>query len=437
MSRTQQFGREDIIDAAFAAWGKTMFRECSLKHVADHMGFSKTALYRCFKSKEDLIQGMEDRLLGEYLRTVKEAAADYRADCSAGRITGTDSALEELVDRYFQAITGYFTSMPEYFCFLFHRFLSSKESRETYVRSIGAKEIPLLKQLLLESAPGLEEEMTDNVAWFIRDSVFFWVMSIFGQGVHTAYKDEGATVPAADELAKIRSTVKAVTLSGVFTGDIPGPGRLEELLERVWLRPQEVPAPPAIFEAIERVITANGYEGASLEKIAKEMNMDKSSMYHFFKNKEALLEETMLRENESFLSLLEIKVGNSDDPKERLWIYQVLVCSYAIMRPELLTVLHWTLYQNINLAIPKKTVRKSILELERLIRNTGWNFEDVRFEYPVQLLAYVYFLVSRHLHRSWDLLGKESPFRILEPLYRYIGEGIEGFIPRMKIGESK
>jgi hypothetical protein len=119
-----------------------------------------------------------------------------------------------------------------------------------------------------------------------------------------------------------------------------------------------------------------------------------------------------------------------------LWIYQVLVCSYAVLRPELLTVLHWTLYQNFNLPIPKKAVRKSIFELERLIRNTGWNFEEVRLVQPVQLLAYVYFLVSRHLHRSWDSLGIESPFSILEPLYRYIGRGFSGFVDITKIGES-
>ncbi|MFP4563718.1 MAG: TetR/AcrR family transcriptional regulator, partial [Spirochaetia bacterium] len=238
------------------------------------------------------------------------------------------------------------------------------------------------------------------------------------------------------EAERILPTVRTVTLSGVFSGGIPGPDRLKELLEQVWLRPQEVPAPPAIFEAIERVITAQGYEKASLEKIAREMNMDKSSMYYFFKNKESLLEETMLRENETFLNLLEIKMANSVDPKERIWIYQVLVCSYAVMRPELLTVLHWTLYQNFSLGVPEKAVRKSILELERLIRNTGWNFEDVRLLEPVQLLAYVYFLVSRHLHRSWDRLGEESPFEILEPLYRYIGRGLGGFALTRKQGES-
>jgi AcrR family transcriptional regulator len=426
MSRTQQFGREDVIAAAFSSWGKSMFQECSLKQVADHMGFSKTALYRCFRSKDDLLRGMEEHLLGEYRRAIE----DFTAGCTE------DSTLDELVDWYFSAIAGYFTDMPEYLYFLICRFLNSKESREMYGRALEEKEIPLIRRLLLDSVPGLEREQANTLAWFLRDSVFFWIMSIFGKGIHAVYREEGSPARSKEEIERVREAMKGITLSGVFTGDIPDSGRLEDLLLEVWLRPQEVPAPPAIFEAIEKVITANGYEGASLEKIAKEMNMDKSSMYHFFRNKEALLEETMLRENETFLNLLEIKVRNSNDPKERLWIYQVLVCSYAVLRPELLTVLHWTLYQNFNLPIPKKAVRKSIFELERLIRNTGWNFEEVRLVQPVQLLAYVYFLVSRHLHRSWDSLGIESPFSILEPLYRYIGRGFSGFVDITKIGES-
>ena len=437
MSRTQKFGQEDVIDAAFSAWGKTMFRECSLKQVADAMGFSKTALYRCFPSKEELLRAMEERLLREYLRTVEEFAAAYRADFTAGLINGTASALEELVGRYFRATAGYFSSTPEYLYFLIHRFLSSKESRESYVRILGEREVPLVSGLLGESISGIEREGIDTLAWFVRDSVFFWVMGIFGQGIHAICGITENPVQAAGDLERIRKTVEEVTLSGVFTGELPGSKRLEELLERVWLRPQEVPAPPAIFQAIEKIISIHGYEGASLKKIAKEMGMDKSSMYHFFENKEALLEETMLRENESFLNLLQIKVGNSDDPKERLWIYQVLVCSYAIMRPELLTVLHWTLFQNFDLAVPQKAARKSIRELERLIRTTEWDFEDVRFTEPVQLLAYVYFLVSRHLHRSWGLLGVEPPLDILEPLYRYIGWGLGGFVPITKIGETR
>jgi len=436
MSRTQQFGRDDVIDAAFSSWGRTMFQECSLKQVAEHMGFSKTALYRCFPSKEVLLRGMEDRVLGEYLRTIEEFAAGFRSDCSSGRMEGTRSALEELIDRYFKAVTGYFTAAPEYLYFLICRFLKSKESRETFTRVLGERVIPLVSGLLAASMPGIGRTEIGTLAWILRDSVFFWVMSIFGQGIHDVYKEKGGSVKTDGELEEIRRTMKEVTLSGVFSGGIPGPDRLKELLDRVWLRPQEVPAPPAIFDAIEKVITAHGYEGASLEKIAREMDMDKSSMYHFFKNKEALLEETMLRENETFLNLLEIKIANSDDPKERLWIYQVLVCSYAVMRPELLTVLHWAVYQNLNLAVPQEAARKSICELERLIRNTGWNFADVRFLEPVQLLAYVYFLVSRHLHRSWDRLGEESPFEILEPLYRYIGRGLGGFVPTRKQGES-
>ena len=435
MSRTRQFGREDVIKAAFSAWGKTKFQECSLKQVADHLGFSKTALYRCFRSKDELIRGMEEQLLGEYLRTIEDFAAGFSADHAAD--PDTDTVLEDLMDRYFRTMGGYFIETPEYLYFLICRFVNSKDSREIYARTISEREIPLIQRLLLEAVSGIGKEEASLLSWFVRDSVFFWVMSIFGQGIHAAYEINGVPPQAGDELEGLRGIMKGVTLSGVFTGEMPPEDRLGELLERVWLRPQEVPAPPAIFEAIERVITANGYERASLEKIAREMNMDKSSMYHFFKNKEALLEETLLRENESFLNLLEIKMGNSDDPKERLWIYQVLVCSYAVLRPELLTVLHWTLYQNLNLAIPEKAVRKSILELERLVRSTGWNFEDLRFVRPVQLLAYVYFLVSRHLHRSWGLLGKESPFRILEPLYRYIGRGLEGFIGITKVGELK
>jgi AcrR family transcriptional regulator len=51
--------RERIVDAAFRAWGRTWFTHTSLNLVADEMGVTKPAVYRYFRSKDEILHAME------------------------------------------------------------------------------------------------------------------------------------------------------------------------------------------------------------------------------------------------------------------------------------------------------------------------------------------------------------------------------------------
>ena len=58
--------KQDIIDTAFHVWGEHNFTHMSLAPLAEALNVSKTALYRYFKNKDDLLFTMKEKVVSEY-----------------------------------------------------------------------------------------------------------------------------------------------------------------------------------------------------------------------------------------------------------------------------------------------------------------------------------------------------------------------------------
>ena len=60
MKKTRTLTKKKIINAAFEEWGKSKFCKTSLSDLADRLNITKTALYRHFRNKDDLLSSMEN-----------------------------------------------------------------------------------------------------------------------------------------------------------------------------------------------------------------------------------------------------------------------------------------------------------------------------------------------------------------------------------------
>ncbi len=64
-----------------------------------------------------------------------------------------------------------------------------------------------------------------------------------------------------------------------------------------------------------------GYEGISLDEIAKEAGITKPAIYYHFKNKDALYQEVLLQRLRGLVGTLQKEVAQWSDPRKRLQSY--------------------------------------------------------------------------------------------------------------------
>ena len=63
--------RQDIIKAALRVWGRELYQHTSLGDVARELGVSKTALYRHFTGKQELLEAMDEYFYDGYAGFLK------------------------------------------------------------------------------------------------------------------------------------------------------------------------------------------------------------------------------------------------------------------------------------------------------------------------------------------------------------------------------
>lgn len=69
-----------------------------------------------------------------------------------------------------------------------------------------------------------------------------------------------------------------------------------------------------------KVIAEEGYEKASIRRIAKEMGMSISALYYYFPSKEALLFSIQYTSFEGLLNRLEGRLDGEEDPESKLYL---------------------------------------------------------------------------------------------------------------------
>ena len=88
--KAKQHGRSgndrkaQIIDVATSLFHRKGYHVTSLDDIADHIGFTKPAIYYYFKSKEDILFAIVDEVIGEALDRVRPIAS--RDDSPAERL---------------------------------------------------------------------------------------------------------------------------------------------------------------------------------------------------------------------------------------------------------------------------------------------------------------------------------------------------------------
>jgi AcrR family transcriptional regulator len=71
--------KDDILSAAFRAWGREGYKKMSLSEVAAELGVTKPALYRHFRDKERILAAMRGAFFDRYVQRLRSVSPSFFA----------------------------------------------------------------------------------------------------------------------------------------------------------------------------------------------------------------------------------------------------------------------------------------------------------------------------------------------------------------------
>lgn len=458
--------REEVLRAAFAGWAESYYSNTSLAVVAEELGVSKAALYRHFRSKEELISSMEATYLADFRaevldplagavpagavpadvapqadtvpqadRALEQGAvpqADRALEQGGGPQAGAGGSLERFADAYFGALFDFFRRRPEYYVFFIVHVLREAVLRKPGFRQLLAEHELLMRRGLAELPPAAAEETSRYMTLF----AVYWLLEVYriddgSEGEGMCGRFGGFEIPSGDsaEDASRRRGIVRGAVEVFLHGFLRTEPLTDEVMERVerigWITEEEMLRPDRIFSAIEEVVAEAGFEGATVERIAERIGMTKSSLYFYFKNKDQMFGEAVEREQMHLASIMKGRFRFLETASEKIYAFFVMIASYVINNPTQLTVINWLRYRNVDVQPPKRSFDRLENGLDFLLEPMRRREVEPPRDSLVSLALFPHFLVTREvLDRSLEKQSDEEQRRALRQLFRLFEGGV-------------
>ncbi|MDA3950194.1 MAG: TetR/AcrR family transcriptional regulator [Spirochaeta sp.] len=341
--------RSRIVDAAFCAWGRHRFVHTGLDLVARELSVTKPAIYRYFRNKDELVAEMERDYGDQTMKYVVEPLRRFRHE-------NAPLTPDDVVRTFCGHIFQLFEDKPYHYLFFLRRLVGRTLRTDPGASSArtdvtGGAELLSALTLLLRDA-GVDA----RAARYLLVAAVFWMTNHYRAdlGFDPATTRPFEPAHLAQSAPRKGLLITAAT-EHVVRGFAPGLSDQidQEMVERIaTIAPEELPEPDRIFLAIETVVEEHGYAGATVERIARALEMTKSSLYHYFRNKDEMLSRTVLREQEEFARIAALRFRQLATDDERLYALFVLFADYAALRPQAAIVENWVRESNIEVQIP-------------------------------------------------------------------------------------
>lgn len=317
-----------ILEAAFSFYENTMVKDFSMNELAEKVGLSKPAIYRHYKNKDAILEAMRQ----------------YFFDLIAEKITefnGKNFSDKEIGEKIIKSIVAFFVENPQlinYFIYqttLDSKFLASMEN-EFRSRGFGEKfQIP--------------RDSKNEVYYRAHDYFFGISILFFIKGREKTLKNSQNPKEIKD--AKYFADHLYEFLTSGFRG-FSKPGEIfypveisderKAELEKICLvKPDYLPEEDKIFKAIASVIRKFTVNGVTIERIAGELGMAKSSLYFYFDNKNQMIYSLVHKEINFLSTLCNENSAEAKNLSEFIYIMMLTEINFFLLRSSLLSICGW------------------------------------------------------------------------------------------------
>lgn len=312
--------REQILNEAFKLCFRPRSSMFSLSEVADKVGISKTAIFRHFKNKEELLSEMKNIFL-----------SDVAAILSKGKYFFSGDKLEICGFEQFHEISfnviSFFFDKPESLGF----FLNLKN----FENGMG----PTLLSGLEEHGVHFSDEFKSKIVTQRFVKLYFCLATMIFYFTRRMFIEKDSVSETKEEF--IERIIK-LTWNGIGRGEIPfDKKRLEEL--NVVCDVSEIAKieDTRFFKAFAKVFAENGINGVTIERLSDELNLAKSSLYSYFNNKAEFINKMLYQELNTIREVLVEKLKNVKSFDEMIYVIIKTESNYLSERPFVVMMHCW------------------------------------------------------------------------------------------------
>ena len=406
ISERPQSTKNLIIEAAFSFYSKPCYKDFSLNELAAKVGISKPAIYRHFENKDAILAEMEKTFLDLLTSHLHEAREDGRQ--------GANSPFARTIQ--------FFADNPQYVNY----FVGQSSARSGYEEFFAAE---LEKRGVGADDSGAYFFQRERSGGGIFSKSFFCETSlVFFIKVREKVCASMGIEPDGDFAVKLIAFIKGGLKGVARLGDVAfpcaiAPERAAFLRSCCTINQDDLPKEDKIFSALAAVIKKYTMSGVTVERIADELHMAKSSLYFYFDNKNELVRKLILREI-SFMS--EVCRENAVDARnysEYMYITMRSEMGYLLLRPSILPICGWLMQSSVGNPLDEETKINNVWEkrMERPLKSI-----DLGFPVMPEILTYWASLIPVAMISAGERRGvdAEELLSSLDTMFDFIQNGI-------------
>ena len=328
-----------ILDAAFSFCNEPRYKAFSLSELAAKVGITKPAIYRHYKNKEAVYAAMYERFV------------DTLAGC-----LGTVQSVKERGELPVEQIADLICFFTENTCYV-NYMLGSLASVQNFEYQLT---LDLEKRGIENRTKGFQY-LADGTGKVVIKDFDEYIRSMYcGVTVFIFIKGREKSIQAGEPVDTPRDFARKVVqflltgLSGAVGAENPlypqalSEARMAELDALCSLTPDMLPAENRFFTAFASVIRKYKMTGITIERIADELGMAKSSLYEYFDNKNELVKTLIVKE----ISLLDIIVKENcieaQNASEFMYVLMRTELAFFQQHKSIIPVLGWLLMSSMD-----------------------------------------------------------------------------------------
>ena len=319
--------KERIISSAFLMYRRMRLKEVSLSDIARSSEITKTAIFRHFKNKDDLFSTMNERFFEAF-----EILAEKIASENGKR---TFAATCKSVNHVFE----FDKEHPGYIEYYIRTLLCNEKMTARLSEILVRNKIPFFKK----------NSFGDKKNWLRERTLPLYIeitiLNFWAEVKRASEEKENVGDGGGD----FRMQIAKIIFDGLGRKKNPiSVEKRKELDALCKMKFGKNEKPDRFFEAFLKLTQKNSRMNITVEDIANELGMTRSSIYAFFLSKMDYMKNMLRQEMEFFTEVLQEKCAFAENLDKMIYILLRSEVNYFSERPQLILMHAFLTYHDMD-----------------------------------------------------------------------------------------
>ena len=363
--------KEIILDTAFSFLEEPGFSSFSMNELATKTGFSKPAIYRYFLNKDALLDEMENRVVDNLAVFLKELGSEDK----------------EVVNKNFAGLIDYFVANTSHINYLIAQMSSNPNYEEHLGEKCGSRGVPFMGKSYLEKFKTSIDDFSKHI--FCAMSIFFFVK------IQERFVKLGCIPKIPENYGDKIVNLMLSGLSGTTESNSPihpeqiSDSRKNEMISLCKIDEETFPKENRMFTALAAVIEKYKIPGVTVERIADELGMAKSSLYEYFANKNEMIKSLIDKELQLLRTIITENSSEAKDFTEYIYILMLSELEYFTHRPSIIPICGWLLMSEKHQINEAENPNQSEQNYDAWVKRLPEKLSapDLGFDYPPKVIT--------------------------------------------------